>query len=70
MDVWKKYEGRKIFVILKNQRKYSGTCIEAADAGGNLVLFTINDKFGNNVSFWISEVEVIQMEGEVKSAAK
>ena len=68
MDVWKEYEGKKVFVILKNQRKYSGLCVGVAEAGKhpetniNYFFITIKDIYDHYVTFLNSEIEVIQDE--------
>jgi hypothetical protein len=62
MEGIKYFEGRKVFLILKNKRQYSGTVIEIADTGKGLVFITLLDKFNNRVCFTSGEIEVIQEE--------
>jgi small nuclear ribonucleoprotein (snRNP)-like protein len=62
-DMWKRYEGKKVFVILKSKRQYSGVILEV-ETQEHLSFITIKDKFGNNVSFVSSEIEVIEEEGK------
>lgn len=66
MDGWKYWEGKKVFIILKNKRQYSGIVLEVEEDPAKLLWFlTINDKFGNRISFVHSEIELIQEEGWV-----
>jgi small nuclear ribonucleoprotein (snRNP)-like protein len=63
MDVWKYYEGKKVFIILKNKRQYSGTILEVeSNLNSPLVWIILKDKFGNRITFVNSEVELIQEE--------
>jgi small nuclear ribonucleoprotein (snRNP)-like protein len=65
MDVWKYYEGKKVFIILKNKRQYSGTILEVENTlNSPLVWIILKDKFGNRITFVNSEVELIQEEKE------
>jgi len=53
--------GRKVFVQLKGQRKYSGIVLEIE--GTEIpFLITIKDKYDKYVSFLSSEIEVLQEE--------
>ena len=61
MDGWKYWENKKVFIILKNQRKYSGTVLEVEQTG-QLYWITILDKFNNHIGFSVSEIEIIQEE--------
>ena len=63
MEGWKYWQGRKVFIILKNQRQYSGTVVEIENKN-DLFWITIIDKFGNRIGFSNSEIEVIQEEGK------
>ena len=62
MEVWKNFEGKKIYVILKNKRNYSGKCIEVSDIQNGLCFITILDIHNMQVTFANSEIEVIQEE--------
>ena len=65
MEVWKYYEGKKVFIILKNKRQYSGVVLEVeTNPNSPLVWIVIKDKFGNRITFVNSEIEVIQEEKE------
>jgi len=60
---WKYWEGKEVYIVLKNKRTYSGKVIEVEDSNNNLIWITIIDKFGNRVGFVNSEIEMIQEEG-------
>lgn len=58
------YEGKKVYIILKNKRKYHGVVVEIIFLGGEHYLLTILDKYNKYVSFDITEIELIQEEGK------
>lgn len=63
MDGWKYYEGKRVFIILKNKRQYSGTIIGIeSNSNSPLIWIILKDKFGNRITFVNSEVELIQEE--------
>lgn len=63
MEGWRYWEGRKVFIILKNNRQYSGLVLEVESTlKSPLVWITIRDKFDNRISFSIEEIKVIQEE--------
>jgi hypothetical protein len=64
MDGWKDFIEKKVFVILKNKRQYSGTILGVDDSSAPLIFITILDKFGNKITFAHSEVEVMQEESK------
>ena len=65
MEGWKYYEGKKVFIILKSKRKYSGVVLEVeSNPNSPLVWIILKDKFGNRITFVNSEVELIEEEGE------
>lgn len=67
MEGWKYWEGKKVFIILKNKRQYSGEVLEVETTPGSPIYFiTIKDKFGERVSFVHSEIELIQEEKDDK----
>ena len=61
MEGWKYYEGKKVYIILKNQRKYSGEVLEV-EQGEILCWITIKDKFGARISFSTEEIELMEEE--------
>jgi len=63
MEGWKYWEGRKVYIILKNNRRYSGTVIKI-ESSGILSWITILDKFQKRIGFSVEEIELIQEEGE------
>ena len=58
------WEGKKVFLILKNQRRYSGQVVEIDTSGLPLVWMVLIDKFGKRIMFSVKEIETIQEEGE------
>lgn len=58
---WKAWEGKKVFIILKNNRQYSGVIIEV-ERNGVLYWITILDKFNKRVGFSVEEIKTIQEE--------
>jgi len=63
-DGWKYWEGKRIFILLKNHRQYSGTVVDVDDSNKPLIWISINDKFGKRITFVHSEIDVIQEEEE------
>ena len=65
MEGWKRFEGKKIYVVLKNNRRYSGKVLEIEGENGNTFII-IKDKFGSIVSFNVRDVDVLEEEREWK----
>lgn len=60
---WKReWNGKKIFVKLKNNAVYSGQIIDIDDSDPLIVFFTIIDKYGQKVTFIHSEIIKIKEE--------
>lgn len=57
MEGWKKYEGKRVFIKLKNGREYTGMVLET-----NSIWIAIKDKFGQRVT--INKEELALIEGE------
>lgn len=64
MEGWKYFEGKKVYLVLKNNRQYAGEVIDVDDSSMPLIWITILDKFGKRITFVHSEIEMIQEEGE------
>lgn len=65
MEGWKYWEGKKVFIILKNKRTYQGEVIEVEiNPNSPLVWIILKDKFDKRVQFINSEIDLIQEEGE------
>ena len=64
MDGWENYKGKRVFVSLKNGRKYVGEVIEVERHNHTSIFITILDKKGKRVSFVKSEIKIIQEEDE------
>lgn len=62
MEGWKHWEGKKVFIILKNHRQYSGYVVIVDINSPPLIFITIKDKFDNTITFVQSEIEVMQEE--------
>ena len=63
MEGWKYWEGKKVFIILKSGRQYSGVVLEV-ELNKDLVFITIKDKYDARVGFLSNEIELIQEEGK------
>ena len=64
-DGWKYWDGKRVYIILKNNRRYTGKVIEIDTTSAvPLVWITITDKFDKRVTFVHSEIETIQEERE------
>ena len=63
MEGWKYWEGKKVYIILKNKRNYSGIVLEV-EVNPPLAWITILDKFNKRIGFSTEEIEVIQEERE------
>ncbi len=63
MDGFKIYEGKNVYIILKNNRAYSGKVLEVENKG-SCSLIIILDKFGKRVAFY--DTEILVMEEELK----
>ena len=57
-------EGKKVYVILKSNRQYSGIVNEVHDSGNGLIFVDLTDKFGKAVVFSLAEIELIEEEGK------
>lgn len=62
MEGFKEYEGRRVYVKLKNGREYSGE-VYAVENKGSVSLIKLKDKYGKNVGFYDTEISVIEEEG-------
>lgn len=62
MEGWKGWLNKKVFIILRNKRQYSGIIIEVDISSPPLIFISILDKFDNRITFVQSEIEVMQEE--------
>jgi len=62
MEGWKYWEGKKVFIILKNKRQYTGKIIEVDNSNKTTTFISIIDKYNNRITFANSEIELIQEE--------
>lgn len=58
---FREYEGKRVFIKLRNGREYSGE-IYAVESKGAVSLIKLKDKFGKNVGFYDTEISVIEVE--------
>lgn len=65
MDGWKYWEGKRIYIILKSNRRYSGEVLEVSQEHNGICWITILDKYNKRISFVNSEIELIQEENEL-----
>ena len=62
MDGWNKYLNKKVYVVLINDRKYSGKVINIDNTNHPLVWISLTDREGRLVTFLTSEIKLIQEE--------
>lgn len=60
---WKDFEGKKVYIILKSGRNYSGT-IEKIEINPPLVWIKLIDKFNNPIVFSAGEISSIEEQQE------
>lgn len=58
---WKEYEGKNIYLELKNGRRYSGSCVQVDD-NTDIIFISFKDKFGSKVTVVTSEIKFIEVE--------
>jgi hypothetical protein len=59
---WKYYEGKSVYLILKNKRQYAGKVIEIDDSKPPLIWITLIDKYDKRIVFVHSEIELMEEE--------
>jgi ribosome maturation factor RimP len=62
VEGWKNWEGKKVFIVLKSSRQYSGKIVKIEEHPNDFFWITIKDKFNNLVAFSNLLVELIQEE--------
>jgi len=62
MDVWKKYEGKKVFLRTNKNRVYSGVVKDISDVGNDVVFISLIDIKGDWVTISINEIVEIKEE--------
>ena len=61
--IWNEYVGKRVFVILKNQRKYEGEVVEIDNSSSQgLIWLVLKDRYGRHITFLHTEIEVLQEE--------
>lgn len=61
MEGWKEYEGKRVFIKLRNGREYTGK-IYSVELQGSVSIIKLKDKFGKAIGFYDSEISVIEEE--------
>ena len=63
IDGWKTWEGKKVFITTRSNRHYTGkvTSVEILESP-SLIWITIIDKFGSQITFSHSEINLIEEE--------
>ena len=56
IEEFKKYEGKKVFLVLKSGLKYSGTLVRVNEASSTI---SLKDKYDLDVSLSIEEITLI-----------
>lgn len=59
-EVWRYYIGKRVFIILRDNRKYQGQVVEVEKNGE--IFMCLNDKFSRRVCFKVDNIETIQEE--------
>jgi len=62
MDGWSNWKNKHVFIILKNNRTYSGEVIDVDCSSPPLIFITIIDKYFKRVTMVHSEIQTIQEE--------
>ena len=62
MEGWKYWEGKQVFILLKNRWTYQGEVLEVDNSGSPIVWIVLKDKFEKRVTFSVEEIDVIQEE--------
>lgn len=61
-NIFERFEGKKVFISLKNNNIYNGIVSEVADLGNGLIFISIVDKFNKWVTFSSGEIAEIREE--------
>ena len=64
MEGWEFWNGKYVFIKLKNGRQYSGTIIDVDLSAKPIIFITILDKFDKHIMFAQSEIEILKEEVE------
>ena len=64
MEGWEFWNGKYVFIKLKNGRQYSGTIIDVDLSAKPIIFISIIDKFDKRIMFAQSEIEMLKEEVE------
>jgi len=59
---WNYYLDKRVWIILKNKKEYTGKVIDVDSSSDILTWITIIDKFNMRVTFCSSEIDVMKEE--------
>lgn len=62
MNVWEKYEGKKVFLRTNKNRVYSGVIKEIADVGNGIIFISLINSLGQWTTVVGSEITEIKEE--------
>ena len=62
MDGWSYYVKKKVYIVLKNKRVYSGIIDAVEIVGNGIVWITLIDKFGMRITISTGEVDLVEEE--------
>jgi small nuclear ribonucleoprotein (snRNP)-like protein len=61
---WIYYLDKKVWIILKNKKEYTGKVIDVDSSSNNVLTWvTILDKFNKRVTFCTEEIDLMKEEG-------
>jgi hypothetical protein len=61
---WEAWKDKRVYLILKSKRQFSGVIVEVEIITPELIFLTIVDKFGSRITFSHSEIQLIQEQSE------
>ena len=65
MAGWLYYLDKKVWIVLKNKKEYSGKVIDVDSSSSNILTWiTILDKFNKRVVFCTEEIDILKEEEE------
>ena len=62
MDGWSYYVKKKVYIILKNKRVYSGIIDSVENVGNEIFWISFIDKYGMKITISTGEVDVVEEE--------
>jgi hypothetical protein len=62
MDGWSYYIKKRVYIILKNKRVYSGIIYAVENVGNGISWITLIDKYGMRITISTGEVDLVEEE--------